>query len=86
MRIFTKNHIRKPRTIELVKYRGYNGSYARDLQTMYIARRVNVNGKTTDLVDWMSEGFGSINLKYAEQNAARESLAIGWPIICVDET
>ena len=86
MKFFSKNHKRKPCTIELVKYKGYNGAYARNLETMYIARRIDASGRVKNLMDWMSEGFGTTNLKYAQRNAVAESIAVGWPIVWVDET
>lgn len=72
-------------TVEVVKYKGKNGAFG-SIQTVYRPQRISKSGKVTSLLDFMSEGFGYTDMKYAKRTAEQEAIELGWPLVYIDET
>lgn len=66
--------------IEIISYRGKNGSMARENIPLFIARLVGVSGKKRILAPWQAEGSGHPERKYAERDAKEWAELLGLPI------
>jgi hypothetical protein len=71
----------EPKTIYVYQYNGYNGGFARKRTLLWRCTLIGANGEKKFGGDWMSEGSGNSDKKYAEQDAKRWSNFLAWPVI-----
>jgi hypothetical protein len=68
-------------TIYLYQYNGYNGSYAQRRILLWRCTLIGNNGEKKFGGSWMSEGHGTAEKHYAEEDAAQWAKFLGWPIV-----
>ena len=66
--------------IEVLQYNGYNGSFARERTLLWKCVIVNASGRREHGGDWMSEGHGYVDRRYAEQDAQTWRARTLWPV------
>ncbi len=66
--------------IEVIQYNGFNGGFARERTLLWKCVIVNASGKREFGGDWMSDGLGYLDKKYAEQDAEKWRVRTLWPV------
>lgn len=71
----------KKNTIYVYQYNGYNGGFAQKRTLLWRCTLVGANKEERTGGDFMSEGHGYQNKRYADRDAADWAEFLGWPIV-----